>query len=68
MKVQVDRSRCTKAGECYYNHPALFRVGDDQYPVVIVDEVPPELEWEAHGAAEVCPVQAITVIEDEPAR
>jgi len=61
MNLRVDYQKCSKSGECYYNHPELFRKGDDQFPVVLQPHVPPALEWEAQGAADVCPVQAVIV-------
>ena len=62
MRVKVDRAKCTKSGECYYNHPALFKVDDEGFPVVQVDPLEGEdMEIEATQAAEVCPVEAITV-------
>mgnify|MGYP002856043156 FL=1 len=35
MKVLVDKEKCFMSGECYYNHPELFRMDDDGYPKVI---------------------------------
>lgn len=61
MHLRVDYDKCTKSGECYYNHPDLFKPGEDGFPAVLQPDVPAELEWEARGAAEVCPVQAIIV-------
>ncbi len=62
MRVTVDLKKCTKSGECYYNHPALFRVDAEGFPVVRVDPLDDEdLRVEARQAAEVCPVEAITV-------
>ena len=29
MKVLVDKEKCFMSGECYYNHPELFRMDDD---------------------------------------
>jgi ferredoxin len=65
MKVTVDLKKCIKAGECYYNHPALLKVNKDTgYPDVQMAELSTEeLIREAQEAAEVCPAQAITVVE-----
>ena len=62
MKVVIDREKCILAGECYYNHPELFKMGDDGQPVVLVDEInDAELERHATEAAEVCPAVAISL-------
>lgn len=64
MRVTVDLKKCTKSGECYYNHPALFKVDADGFPVVQVDPLDDEdMRVEARQAAEVCPVEAIAVEE-----
>ena len=62
MRVKVDVEKCYMAGECYYNHPELFRMGDDGTPVVLVDESSDDgLIRHAREAAEVCPAGAIEV-------
>ena len=64
MRVTVDLKKCTKSGECYYNHPALFKVDGEGFPVVQVDPLDDaDLRVEARQAAEVCPVEAIAVEE-----
>ena len=65
MKLRVDFSKCSKSGECYYNHPDLLKRGDDYYPVVMQEQVPVELEWEARSAAGVCPTEAIIITNDD---
>ena len=65
MRVKVDLKKCTKSGECYYNHPELFKVDSEGFPVVLVDPLDSEdIKIEAQQAAEVCPVEAITVEDD----
>lgn len=62
MKVKIDYEKCYKSGECYYNHPELFRMGEEGYPVVLVDEIDDEaLRKHAEEAIEVCPAVAITL-------
>ncbi len=62
MRVKVDLKKCTKSGECYYNHPTLFKVDSEGFPVVQFDPLEDEdLEIEAQQASEVCPVEAITL-------
>ena len=62
MRVKVDLKKCTKSGECYYNHPTLFKVDADGFPAIQVDPLDSrDMEIEAQQAAEVCPVEAINV-------
>ncbi len=67
MKIKIDYEKCFKSGECYYNHPELFRMGDDGFPVAVVDEVDAEIDAEmlrhARQALEVCPSEAISLEE-----
>ena len=57
--------KCIVAGECYYNHPTLLKRNEKTgCPDILVSELTdPNDIREAHEAAEVCPAQAISVIE-----
>jgi ferredoxin len=59
--LRVNRDKCIKAGECYYNHPKLFKVDKEGFPTVLIENPTGELLDEANAAAEVCPAAAITV-------
>lgn len=60
MKIAVDLDRCYKSGECYYNHPRMFKMGEDGYPIVLVEEInSAELRRHADEAIEVCPAVAL---------
>lgn len=62
MKVKIDLEKCYRSGECYYNHPELFEMGEDGVPVVRVDDLrDADLERHAREAAEVCPAVAISL-------
>jgi ferredoxin len=62
VKVKIDLEKCYRSGECYYNHPELFEMGEDGVPVVRVDGVhDAELERHAREAMEVCPAVAISL-------
>ena len=64
VRVKVDVEKCIMAGECYYNHPELFSMGDDGTPIVLVDETSDEaLKKHAREAAEICPTGAIEVFD-----
>ena len=68
MKVKVDFRKCTKSGECYYNYPELFKVGEDGFPVVQVAELStdesPAFEATATPTSSAAPVQT-PVLEDQ---
>lgn len=50
------------SGECYYNHPELFKMDDEGHTIVLVDDVTdPRLLKHAKEAAEVCPAVAISL-------
>ena len=50
------------SGECYYNHPELFAMGDAGESVVkLVDLDAGQTRLHATQAAEVCPAGAIVV-------
>ena len=62
MKVKVDKEKCYMSGECYYNHPELFKMDDEGYPIVLVDEITDEtMKKHAAEAVEVCPAVAISL-------
>ncbi len=64
MKVKVDKEKCYMSGECYYNHPELFKMDDEGYPIVLIDEISDEgTQKHAREAAEVCPAVAISIEE-----
>ncbi len=59
MKIKIDRDRCYMSGECYYNHPELFKMGEDGFPVLLTDDINGDLTRHADEAMEVCPAAAI---------
>jgi len=64
-RLRIDLDRCIKAGECYYNHPNLFKVGKDGFPTVLIEDVTDEaLKTSAEAAVDACPSQAIRLDED----
>jgi len=65
MKLKIDLDKCIRAGECYYNHPELFRMQDNGDPEVLVSDITtPELRRHAEQAMEVCPAVAISLEDD----
>ncbi len=64
MKITIDLDKCYRSGECYYNHPELFEMGEEGEPLIRVKDVTGDLALHAEQAAEVCPAAAIVVGED----
>jgi ferredoxin len=65
LRLRVDTRRCHKSGECYYNHPELLAAGADGYPRVLAAELTTAPQRrEAEQAIEVCPAQALAVVEE----
>jgi ferredoxin len=60
--LRVDFEKCSKAGECYYNHPDLFARTESGFPAVKI-RLPSSANEarEAAEAAEVCPSGAIFI-------
>jgi len=61
VKVAVDADVCAGFAHCWALCPDVFELSDAGYAVVIVDEVPPELEDTVRTAAQNCPTRAITL-------
>ena len=60
MKVKVDPDECIECGACIDTCPDVFDWDDDNKAHAIVEEVPAELEDDAHEAVESCPTAAIS--------
>lgn len=65
MKVVADLSRCQGYANCLAAAPEVFDLGDNGLVVVKVEEPGPEQEEAAREGASLCPVQALTIVEDE---
>ena len=63
MKVTVNENTCTGCGICADICPEVFEI-DDGLCRTLVTEVPVESAATCREAAESCPVEAITVVED----
>ena len=63
MKVSVDPDLCAGHGACVVTCPEVFRIGDDGYAEVLVDEVPIGMEASVQQAGIECPTYAILVAE-----
>jgi ferredoxin len=76
MKVTIDRNECTSCGTCQETCPLFFEENpDDSFSQVrekfrtagnsAEGSVPSDMEACVREAADLCPVQIITVVESE---
>lgn len=61
MTAAIDRDGCISCGLCPEICPEVFRMGDDGFAEVWVEEVSKEAEDNAVEAQDSCPVSVITV-------
>lgn len=61
MKAAIDKGGCISCGLCAETCPNVFRMGDDGYAEVYVDNIPANEEASAQEACDNCPVSVITV-------
>lgn len=59
MKVTVNKDKCLGCGVCESDAPEVFKLGDDSIAIVLLDEIPSELEASVKLAIEDCPEGAI---------
>lgn len=62
MQIAVDHDRCLRYAQCTLEAPEVFELPDDG-PVTVRPDVPDSASPLAQTAAELCPMQAITVEE-----
>lgn len=60
VRITVDRSKCQGYGQCCFEAEDVFRL-DDEGVLVYRAEVDDSRRDAVEGAADVCPMQAITV-------
>jgi ferredoxin len=61
INVRVDRDVCQNHGQCVFSAPQVFELDDDGELVQLQDDVDEDLRDAVEEAADVCPVQAITI-------
>ena len=61
IKVIVDRTVCQDHGQCVFAAPQVFELDEEGELEVLQEEVDESLRASVEEAADVCPVQAITI-------
>jgi ferredoxin len=61
MKVVVDMDKCQDHGQCAFAAPEVFEINADGKLVVLNESPDDSLRDAVEEAADVCPVQAITI-------
>ena len=61
ITVRVDRDVCQDHGQCVFAAPQVFELDEEGELVVLDDEPDESLRDAVEEAADVCPVQAITI-------
>ena len=60
MKIYVDMDQCQHYGQCTFEAPTVFALNDDG-KLEYTGEVDDALAEQVEAAADVCPMQAITI-------
>ena len=72
MKFEVDLEKCQNHGQCTYSASAVFALDDDgdltfrketSASTYVSDVVDSSVEEDVEEAADMCPVQAISLVE-----
>ncbi len=63
LRVTVDLDVCQDHGQCVFAAPEVFELDDDGRLVVLLTEPDEALRGQVEDAADVCPVQAISLAE-----
>jgi ferredoxin len=61
MHVSVDADRCQGHARCWDISPQVFDLDDEGHGLVLLAEVPPDLEDTAREAVRNCPERAISI-------
>jgi ferredoxin len=61
VKVVVDLAVCQDHGQCCFAAPEVFQLNEDGHLVVLLEQPDGSLRDKVEEAADVCPLQAITI-------
>jgi ferredoxin len=62
IKIDVDMTLCQHYGQCVFEAPTIFHLNDDD-KLEYVAEADDELRGAVENAVDVCPMQAIRIVE-----
>ena len=64
MRIEINMETCLSSGQCAYMQPELFDVDDDGVPKILVStDLTEDQEAAAREAADMCPSQAISLVD-----
>ncbi|NKQ58938.1 ferredoxin [Amycolatopsis sp. K13G38] len=63
MRIVADKDVCVGAGQCVMTDPEVFDQSEDDGTVIVLVEKPLDAE-KAREAVNVCPSQALSLVED----
>ncbi len=61
MKAYIEREGCISCGLCTQTCPEVFRMAEDGFAEVYLDDIPEKAEDRAAESQENCPTSVITV-------
>jgi ferredoxin len=61
MRLKIDLGACVGHGRCYAEAPDLVDADDEGRGVILVDEVPDDMQGNGRMAAESCPEHAVHI-------
>ncbi len=64
-KLVIDRRACLKSGQCSYLQPKVFERDEEDWPVAAVEHPQGDQIDAANDAIEMCPAQAISLVDEE---
>lgn len=64
MKIEIDTSRCIGAGQCAAFAEGIFEQDESGIAYLLTTQVSPNRFEEVRLAAQLCPVSAITIVEE----
>ena len=64
MKVKADFSKCESNALCTAYAPDTFELDENDFLVILDEEVTPGNEASIRQAVEGCPTQALSIVED----
>ena len=62
IKIDVDMDTCQNYGQCVFEAPTIFRLNDNE-ELEYVAQADDDLRGEVEAAIDVCPMQAIRIVE-----